>query len=227
MPILFVTTLVSCASKTRKQEDKNPYFEGFVEFTVSYSVDNAAYLRHLKQNFGARAVTYIGKDGFFCREYIDSNNIIIQRQIYRPDSLRFYVNENGGDTINSQDVTRPESNTVYMGLVKNNPFKILNHNVEAVQTRTIMLLRNNKSSTIDATYYNDTNYPVNPLTYKYAVYEKAEEMFSHSPYVTAGYHFEYGGKASVTVTATRIVPSPVPSWHFEIPQHKTIVYQNQ
>ena len=227
MSILVLATMVSCASKTEKKEDGKIYFEGFVEFGISYSCNDVEYLRHLRENFGARSITYIGKNGFFSREYIDSNNIIIQRQIYRPDSLRFYVNENGEDTIYSQDVTRPTNSTVYMGISKNNAFKILNHNVEAVQTRRTMLLTNNRSFNIDATYYNDANYLINPLTYKHGVSESVEEMFSHSPYVTTGYHFQYGDKASVTIIATRIVPSPVPGLHFEIPQHKTILHQTE
>jgi len=226
LTILFVTALLSCNSTTKKQEGKGNYFEGFVEFKISYEIENEQAAAKLKKDFGIKTVAYIGKNGLFCREFIDSSNIIVARQIYRPDSLKFYTYRDRNDTMFcSAAASNP--NGEFLGIVKQDTFKILGRQVDIAKTRQRFVTNNGGVVQAYFTYYNDVNLPINPLSYKNVTYENIENVFSGSPYVTTGYIFKFLTGATVTFTATRIVAANVPAWHFVIPQHKIIIYQNQ
>jgi hypothetical protein len=225
LPILGIATLFACKPAAQKQDGK--YFEGFVEFAVTYKAKDPKYINNMKKGFGVRAVTYLGKNGFFSREYIDSNNIILQRQVFRPDSLRFYDISTTNDTILCIDVNRETPDFVFTGVNKNNTFKILNHTVDELNATMTVPLAKGGLGFVNTAYYNDINYLVDPLTYKNVKYESDEKMFSKSPYLTTGIKFQYGDELTMFSIATRIVPSHVPSWHFELPKNKIIIYQTQ
>jgi len=223
--LCFVILLFSCREATVKQEENSKYFEGFVEFEVSYAGQNQAMINNLKKGTGAKTINYVSASGFFSREYIDSNNIITSREIYRPDSLKFYVVSSGSDTIISSNVTIPD-NSFYKGVIKNKSYRILNHQVYAVSAKTVYPgIQGSVSSFVMVTYYNDVNYSINPLIYKGALFGAVEEMFTHAPYLTTGYRMAYSGNATITGIAKRIVPSHVGLLHFEIPKNKVIIEQ--
>ncbi len=222
-----IVIIFSCKSPLRKQENKSKYFEGFVEFSLSYNAADPKYINNMRKVYGTKAITYLGKNGFFSREYIDANNIVTLREIYRPDSLRFYESLASGNTISCFDVTRPTPDFIFEGINKSNSLKILSHHVDELHAKMIEPHVKNDTGFVYASYFNDPRYPVDPLTYKRFVHESVEEIFSKSPYLTTGLKLQYSNKLSMFFVATRIVPSHIPSWHFEIPKNKTIVYQTK
>lgn len=222
--IILITTLISsCKPSKAKEEDKSKYFEGFVEFDEKYLGDDARALHVLKGTFGARAITYISADGAYSRYFIDSNNIILRRDIYRPDSLKFYQLFEGVDSIYALNVTRPLGKTIFLGITKHSSFKVVGHNVDIIKSRQEENSIGGGVEKIYMEYYNDPFYVINPLIYKNMAVEGMENMFSSSPYLTTGTKFVYEDKTSVTTLANRIVVTPVPSWHFEIPKNKVII----
>lgn len=223
--IFFILPFFSCKQATVKQDGKGKYFEGFVEFEVSYAGQNQAMINNLKRGTGAKTINYVSASGFFSREYIDSNNIITSREIYRPDSLKFYVVSSVSDTIISSNVTVLD-NSFYKGIIKNQSYRILNHQVYAVSAKTVFPgIQGGAGSSVIITYYNDVNYSINPLIYKGALFGAVEEMFTHAPYLTTGYRMAYSNNATVTGIAKRIVPTHVDTLHFEIPKNKVIIAQ--
>lgn len=221
--ILFAATLVCCKQPVAKKEAKDKYFEGFVEFENSWEGKDANFIALSKKTVGIKAITYIGRDGFFSREYIDSNNIIIDKEIYRPDSLKVYFFKPGKDTIRSYDVTRNNSSTL-LGIDKQIAFKILNHNVDIINVRKpVKVKAKGLEYYVYSTYYNDVNYSLNPLSYKRYAHNNVEEIFTKSPYITTGYKIVHGDRMTHTSIATRIVPEHVEEWHFEIPKNKIII----
>jgi len=224
--IILMAVVASCGRSPAKQDGAAKYFEGFVEFKVSFVPQDSRPALAWTRAFGIKTVTYLGKGGFFCREYVDSNNIILNREIFRPDSMRFYEWQEGSDTVLSSDVTRPSQGAQFTGVTKAGDYKILNHAVDIVKARSGRLAAQGDTVYVYSTYYNDPNYAIDPRVYKGVVFEGIEEMFSHSPHLTVGSRFQFGDNFTVTYTATRIVKSDVPAWHFEIPKNKTIVYAN-
>ncbi|HVX49825.1 MAG TPA: hypothetical protein VHB48_06695 [Chitinophagaceae bacterium] len=221
--ILLLSILFSCKQPTQKQENKPKYFEGFVAFENSYDAQDTGTESILRKVFGAKETTYLGPGGFFSREYMDAQGIIFHREIYRPDSLRFYEIFDKSDTILSSDVTRP-TKAKLTGFIKNSSFKILNHTVQAVQVRSIETEgKTGEHIYLYMTYYNDTLFAIHPLTYKKITADCIEEMFSLSPYLTTGIRLQFGNKATLNAVAARIVRVHVPLWHFDIPKNKTIL----
>src|SRR5262245_15575259 len=100
--IVILFSVISCEEQT-KQNDKK-YFEGFVEFKLSFSARSNEVINNLKKNYGTKVITYINNKGFFSREFIDSNNIIIWKEVYRPDSLYYYSYSTGSDTVYRSDL---------------------------------------------------------------------------------------------------------------------------
>lgn len=215
--ILFAAALSCCKQPAQKQDGKGKYFEGFVEFDLSLKITNPVMLAELKDIYGKKCFTYINKEGFFSREYVDSNNIILRREIYRPDSLRFYYIVANSDTIYFADMTRQDGSD-FVGMKEDSSFKILNHRVQAVCAKTILAGGKYGYST----YYNDVNYLLNPNVYKNVVPGGVEAMFSRSPHLTTGYRLTMEGN-SVTGVAERIIQTYVDAIHFEIPKNKTII----
>lgn len=218
--IWFAATLCCCKQPGLKHEIKSKYFEGFVEFSNSYDGTDTAHSSRLKEMFGVGCFTYLGKGGFFSREFTDSNNIILRREVYRPDSLKFYYIFNDSDTIYTTNVTK-EDNSVFLGIRKDTSFKILNHDVEAVAAKIYF----SSGSEVLTTYYNDINYPIDPFVYKNASIGKIEEMFNHAPYLTTGYRIQFGKRVTFLSVAKKIVSTHVAALHFEIPKNKTIIEQ--
>lgn len=222
LTILCITTLFSCGPKT-KQGNKSPYFEGFVEFNNSYQGKDTEFVKASQKTYGIKTITYLGADGSFAREYIDANNIIINREVYRPDSLKTYYFKNDSDTIFCSDVTQNISSSI-IGIDKQSPLKILGHKVEAVNTKKLVTLKaRGLEYYVYTTYYNDINYSINPLTYKHYLRSNVEEIFTRSPYITVGYKAVHGARGTRISMAVRIVPIHVEQWHFEIPKNKIIV----
>lgn len=221
--IILVITLCSCNLSPAKQENKSKYFEGFVEFDNCYEGADTSFVLSLRKLHGASTVTYLGADGSFAREAVDSNSIIISREIFRPDSAKTYYCKTASDTIIC-DPTNYVTKSEVVAVDKQSSFKILNHIVDIVSTKRDVRSRiTGESYNVYATYYNDRNYPINPLTYKNYYRNSVEEIFTRSPYITTGYKIVYEDKGTYISFAKRIVPGRVDAWHFEIPKNKVII----
>lgn len=222
--IILITTLISsCKPSKAKEEDKSKYFEGFVEFSNSYEGADTSFVRSLRKLHGGSTVTYLGADGSFAREAVDSSSIIISREIFRPDSAKTYYCRTASDTIIC-DPTNYVTKSEVVAVDKQSSFKILNHIVDIVSTKRDVRSRiTGKSYYVYATYYNDRNYPINPLTYKNYYRNSVEEIFTRSPYITTGYKIVHGDRGICISFAKRIVPGRVDAWHFEIPKNKVII----
>lgn len=225
LAIFFIVTLVACNSK--KQKKASGYFEGIVEYNSSYDGVDTSLTRMLKKAFGVRIISYVSEKGYVRMEYIDTNNIIISTEIYRPDSLKVFYIANNADTILCRNIT-DTTNSKIVKEEKNSKEKILGHTVDIIQVREDMkYIATGKPFIIYSTYYNDTNYFLNPSAYRNVRSRQVENIFSFSPHITIKYVFQYGDGATITSTAARIIPSVVPEWHFEIPKNKKIVQQNR
>jgi len=222
--ILLFVTIIACNSK--KQMKANGYFEGTVEYNASYAGIDTSMTSMLKKAFGVRTISYVSEKGFIRREYIDTNNIIISTEIYRPDSLKVFYLSSNTDTILWRNITA-STNSKIVKKEKNGKEKILGHTVDLIVVRDDMKsIATGKPFIIYSTYYNDTNYLLSPSAYKNLKSSQVENIFSFSPHITTKYFFQYGEGATLTSTASRIIPSAVPAWRFDIPKNKKIVQQN-
>jgi len=223
--VLAIVTLFSCKPSPVKRKEKSKYFEGFVEFDESYTGVTDRFVNLLKSSFGAKFVTYVSAEGYFSRTFIDSNGIVLLKDIYRPDSLKFYEFNGNSDTVYFIDVRHIKGRPAFLGLTKRSAIKILGHNVDIIKTRQIDSSVSGYTLRTDAEYYNDDNYPVNPLIYKNIMVDVTEDAFRNSLYLNVGRKFTYNDTASVLAIANRIVPVSIPMWHFEIPKNKVLVEQ--
>ena len=224
LAIFFIVTLIACNSK--KQMKANGYFEGTVEYNSSYAGVDTSMTSMLKKAFGVRIISYVSEKGYVRREYIDTNNIIISTEIYRPDSLKVFYIANNADTILCRNIT-VNTNSKIVKKEKNRKEKILGHTVDLVEVRDDMKsTATGKPFIIYSIYYNDTNYLLCPSAYRNVKSSLVENIFSFSPHLTTKYFFQYGEGATITSTASRIIPSTIPVWRFDIPKNKKIVQQN-
>ncbi|HWB27295.1 MAG TPA: hypothetical protein VG738_17585 [Chitinophagaceae bacterium] len=222
--ILLLSTLFSCKQPEQKTESEVKYFEGFVEFQNTYQTGDDSRAPG-KKPVAVKTVAYLGKDGFFAREFVDSNNIIINREIYRPDSLKTFYFNNDSDTILAYDVTRNKSSEL-VSVTKNSGLKILGDKVDIITVkRLVRLIGTDSVYYVFTTYYNDPKYHIQPLTYKCFLRHSVKDVFSSSPFISVGYKTMRNNKITYLSIATRIVQAHVPSWHFEIPRNKIIIEQ--
>lgn len=196
-----------------------------MEFEELYSAESPEVINRLKANFGVKAVVHVSADGYYSREFIDSNNIILRREVYRPDSLKFYQFDDETATILALNVTHKVGKTTFLGIKRRSDLKIAGHNVDIIMSEQDEKSDDGKPLKIYLEYYNDPAYTINPLIYKNMSVEGMEKVFSQSPYLTVGTKFVYNNRESVTALARRVIQAHVPAWHFEIPKNKTIVEQ--
>lgn len=221
--IILIAALSSCKPSPAEQGNASKYFEGFVEFGNSYEGADTSFVSSLKKLHGASTKTYLGADGSFAREAIDSNSIIISREIFRPDSARTYYCKAASDTVISSAVNYRTKSAI-VSVQKQSAFKILNHVVDIVNTKRYIYSRiTGQNYYVYATYYNDINYPINPLTYKNYYRNSVEEIFARSPYISTGYKIVHGDRGIYISLAKNIVRTHIDAWHFEIPKNKIIV----
>ena len=223
--ISFIATLVSCQTKKQKPEDRNNYFEGTIELNITFASRYPEVINNLKKTFGTKEIDYVGENGYFGREYIDSNNIILRKEIFRPDSLRFYSYSINSDTVFYIEGKESTGSNI-IKITKNSSYKILNHTVDRIELRAPQGNIGDTTFYIYTTYYNDVNYFINPLAYKHILADNVEDIFSASPHITTGTVFQFGNLAAVTCTASRIIPSSVPDWRFDIPKNKILAKQS-
>ena len=218
-----MSIIASCGPSPAKQDDSAKYFEGFVEFIDTYEGPDVAYIQALRETYGARTIIYLGADGSFAREYIDSNNVIVAKEIYRPDSLKTYHFKSDSDTIICSAVTRNISSSL-VSIDKQSSFKILGHKAEVVTAKRLVEA---KAQTLKyyvyTTYYNDVNYAINPLTYKHYLRSSVEDIFTKSPYITVGYKTVHGNRCTRTSIAKRVVVIRIESRQLEKPKNKIII----
>lgn len=108
--LLFVSaTLILFACDHKKDSnEKSNYFEGFVESKIDIQPSHTNLTDKLRSIYGERVITYINTKGFFSREFIDSNNIIINKEVYNPDSLKMFFFKVDNDTVKYYNVTKSD-----------------------------------------------------------------------------------------------------------------------
>lgn len=221
--IFFILPFFSCKQATVEQDGKGKYFEGFVEFNNSCKGQDSQFVISLIKVHGVKTITYLGGDGSFARENIDSNAIITSREIYRPDSAKTYSFKSDSETIFCTSVLRQNSSEM-ISLQKQPGFTILNHPVDIITIkRPVRSKKTGLEYDIYSTYYNDVTYTINPLTYKKYLRTNIEEIFTKCPHITTGYKIVHGDRATFISFAKRIVPAHVDPLHFEIPKNKVII----
>lgn len=215
---IFIIFIVSC--KQGIEHKKSKYFEGFVDFDIIQSFtseDNGAVFIPTKSR------TYVNSKGYFSRQYIDSNSIIVSWQVFRPDSLCIYQYANNSDTIFRMP-TSDDSDDKNIDMIDVKPIAIKGQYYPGCKVLNKYFdSRSGLYVNYYTTYYYDTTKLLHPDSYKKCVRGGYERIFSKYPYLTVGYIFEYPGASTIHAMATRIAESDVPDLHFELPKKRAIV----
>jgi len=222
--IVILFSFTTCTELT-KQNDKK-YFEGFVEFKLSFSSRNNEVANNLKKNYGTKVITYINSKGFFSREFIDSNNVILWKEVYRPDSFYYYSYSTNSDTIYRSDVRKDErEKNVNIQIVS--PVVILDQFYPGCTALNKYVdKRTGSIENYYATYYFDSTHLLNPAAYKNAIRGGYEKVFSKFPYLTVGFTQELENRFMIQGYAMRVVETKIDDLHFEIPGNKIIIEQD-
>ncbi len=214
--ILFVFTLFACKQKGKENDE---YFEGVVEFEVKNTPYQFGTIESLEKSYGVKIVNYVSKEGFNSREYINSSNIIIRRDIFRPDSLKMYSYGHREDT-----ATYIYCNKDYWIYVVNiqevAPKKILNNWVNGIRCKVCVdnPFSNNKIY-ITSTYYNLPLYKLNPANYKSSSFSGINKIFEKAPYITVGMDHEIENYGKTESTAISIKKQKVEPHNFLVPNN--------
>lgn len=221
--LFVILNFLSCKMIESLSDDT--YFEGFVEFNTKTVTEIDQVYNLMNKIYGKKIVTYVNKEGFFSREFIDSTSIIVRKQIYRPDSMAFYDYTVNSDTIFKSEASS-DKNDKNISLEDVGPVNILNMECKGIKcinkhfdTATAMYIPYN------ITYYFDSSKKLSPGAYAGIKWQGIESAFSKYPYVTMGMVFEMPKIVTVTSLATRVVKVDVESLHFDIPKNRVIIEQ--
>lgn len=217
--ILLVLLLVACNQQQPVKQDSNG-FEGYVEMDIRYQSDSSQVIKLFKKISGVKAVTYI-KEGLIAREYIDSNGIILFRELYNRDSLKYYYYDKS-DTIKYRETQTDQS----CKLEKIN--KLPNKIILGKSCSGLLLTfkfwddKMGKIEQGDQEYFFDTTCNLPKDVYENCKYCSYDELFAKYPYLNYEVKTDFG-IATMTMTATKIVKTPLSDATFALPKNKTFV----
>jgi hypothetical protein len=216
---LYILLLIVVFSCNQKSKENDEYFEGIVEFEVKNTPYQFGSVDKMESIYGVKLINYINKDGFNSREYINRNNIILRRNIFRPDSLKLYTYGARHDT-----ATYIFSNKAYwmdvVSIQEVQPKKILDYWVKGIQCKVCMcnpLLP--RKIYVTSTYYNLPMYKLNPLNFKNTLFCGVDKIFEKAPYITVGMDHEVEGYGKTEATATVIKKQKVEPHNFFVPSN--------
>ncbi|WP_153797675.1 hypothetical protein [Foetidibacter luteolus] len=218
--VALVLLLLSCNQKTEKKA--HPYFEGVVEFKMEVAGENGDTAM-LKEIFGTAAKAFIkGKD--VCRIYYNDKGIIVSRELQKTDSLKRYMWRADSDTVYVNDLSKSVSFKAVS--IKNTAGKvILGKTCKGVEMYSEYYASYDSEPEYNtAVYYFDSTQKLSPGIYEGVKYGSVEELFSRYPYLTLGYITTFfGGKYRLSMTATKIIPTPMDDTYFQVPKNKTLI----
>ena len=214
--------LLALSCKQLPQPAKNKYFEGFVEMNITVSSADSAVRKKALSFYGSRVTAYL-KNNFYTRVYSDSQQIILNRELFNPDSLKQYSYNGNADTVFYTDLTIG-SYFKTVGLKEIAPRNILNKNCKGILlTEELYMLGNDSPFIFKQAYYFDTTYHLPGDIYKNVKYGSYDEVFGKYPYVAMGI-VTYGPfNTKIEMIATRIIQTKMDDTHFMIPNNKVFV----
>jgi hypothetical protein len=218
--LIILAFLLACQHKKHNKK----YFEGYVEFSEQFTPAVPGYMSYFKKIWGERMITYVNSEGCYSREFIDSNNIIIRREVFRPDSMCIYNYFSDADTMSRLRMDRQTVNNQQLDIQAAAPVIILGKTRKGFRSFNKMF--NKHTGFYDfysVAYYGDETRPLNPENYRKSIATGWNKIFEKAPYVTVFIKSDYKNFGQINAVATKIVDTDVPDARFLVPKNKVVI----
>ena len=220
--ILIVSLILLLACKNEPQQSK--YFEGYVEYKVEAVALDTSIRTQQQVKYTGNAMRCYFKNGNYMREYYDSNNIVIQKNLYQATTNSFvYMSRNrpyyyfdqldDAEDVNSTKDWRIDDSILTKTVIGNKCIGF---------TGSYRIVGDNPS-TIKMTYYYLNTLPFDYSNFKKSTNPYARYFSNRFPSVSLYFIEEAVGEIKTTHAATRVISTPLSDTLFTIPNDKPLI----